>query len=61
MVPTLLDSALFYAALGEDGGLFCNKDTGGDIKCQLVNAVIFLSPKCGFHCGRFMWECHSIE
>lgn len=54
MVPTLLDSALFYAALGEDGGLFCNKDTGGDIKCQLVNAVIFLSPKCGFHCGRSM-------
>lgn len=32
MVSTLLDPALFHAALGEDGGLFCNKDTGGGHK-----------------------------
>lgn len=56
MVPTLLDSGLFRAALDEDGGLFCNKDTGGQggIKCQSVNAVILLSTECGFHCGRSM-------
>lgn len=28
MVPAPVDSALCHAALDEDGGLFCNIDTG---------------------------------
>lgn len=56
MVPSLLDFALFHAALGHHGGLFCNIDSwwGGGTKCQLEMAVIFLSTECGFHCGGSM-------
>lgn len=54
MVRSFLDSALFHATLGQHGGLFCNVDSWGGIKCQLEKAVIFLSTECGFHCGRSM-------